>query len=82
MSDMRDIDRAEFVIEPLPSGFGYHAYLPKITATRGLGDTPEEAIAQLKQMLDPANSVGAIMDRMPVISAEACQLLHDAAAAI
>ena len=37
---------------------------------------------ELKQTLDPANNVGAIMDRMPVINAEACQLLHDAAAAI
>jgi hypothetical protein len=81
MSGTADIDRDEFVVEPSPSGCGYYAYLPKRIATRGIGDTPEAAMAQLVQMLDPVNSAGAIMDRMPVVSASACQLLHKITAA-
>jgi hypothetical protein len=48
------------------------------TAMRGIGDTPEAAMAQLVRMLDPVNSAGAIMERMPVVSASTCQLLREA----
>lgn len=78
---MLDIDKSEFVVESTPSGRGYYAYLPQITTMRGVGGTPEAAKAQLVRMLDPANSARAIMERMPVLSAEGCQFLLELTAA-
>lgn len=71
------LDDSEFVVEAMTSGSGYYAYAPKRTATRGIGDTPEAAMEQLRRMLEPVNSADAIMDRMPVLSDSACQLLRD-----
>lgn len=79
MNDISNIDKSEFVIEPSPSGCGYYASLPKRTAMRSIGNTPDAAMTKLTQMLDPVNSVGAVMDRMPVVSASACQLLRELA---
>lgn len=81
MNGLRNIDKDEFVVEPMPSGSGYYAYLPRRTSTRGVGDTPEAAMAQLVQMLARVIGADAIMDRIPVLSASACQFLRGITAA-